>query len=183
MCCAPAATCCRMSASTTSRCTTRNTPFIDRHNRAMAAEMLAAAAGFRVTGDQRRSPSGSITCAYFASAGRPARSGTMKFQPRRARSPVPAAATCRRQLAPLPRSRRRDQSREPLLEFAAENRLHAELAQIRLVHRGVQPVETKMRAQDSTRAPACKHCDGQPRGRVHRNVERNQVRLAHRPAH
>ena len=44
---------------------------IDRHNRTMAAEMLAAAAGFGVARDARIGRPGSNKCAYSRSGGRP----------------------------------------------------------------------------------------------------------------
>ena len=51
---------------------------VDRHDRAMAAQMLAAAAGFGVP-DDRRVPSGMCSVAYRASGGSPLRSGTRKW--------------------------------------------------------------------------------------------------------
>ncbi len=56
MCSAPAATCWRMSASTTSGCTTRKLPLIHRHHGAMAAQMFAASAGFGIAGPFSQRP-------------------------------------------------------------------------------------------------------------------------------
>ena len=69
--------------------------------------------------------------------------------------------------------------REPLFEFASQNRLCAEAAQERLVHRGVEPVETEMRG-GVERTDAGDDAGGDPRRGMHRHVDCDEVSGANR---
>jgi hypothetical protein len=72
----------------------------------------------------------------------------------------------------------RDERRQPFLEFAAEDRVHSKPAQIRLIHRRVQPVKTKPRPRIHL-ANRRQQRHPEPRRCVHRHVKRNQIRRAH----
>ena len=68
---------------------------------------------------------------------------------------------------------------EAVFEFAAEDGLRAELAEVVGVYRCVEAVEAKMGARIEV-ADSFNERDGQPRGGVHRNIERDQISGANR---
>ncbi len=77
----------------------------------------------------------------------------------------------------LAQSRR--ETRQPLFKFPAKNRAHAQPAQVFLVHRRIEAIETKVRPRIQ-RANLWNQPRRQPRCRMHRHIERDQIRRANR---
>ena len=117
---------------------------VHRHDRAVPAQMLAAAAGFGVSRDAMP-PSGSNRCAYLRSGGKPLRSGTIKVS-RSSEMTVIGSCPGDFEIAPscdgVSRFRKPRARRPAPARTLRRNRLHAQLAQIRFVHRRVQAIET-----------------------------------------
>src|SRR5260221_3813804 len=122
---------------------------VDRDHRAMPAEMLAAAAGFRIA----------YPLAYAPHLQR--RVGCQRGELRTIGSDEPQ---------PVERHGRRVQSvshiREALLELAADYRTHALRPQIRFVHRRVQAVAADMSARPAV-SNFLYQRNGQARGTMH----------------
>ena len=161
MCSAPAATCRRMSSSTTSGCTTRKTP--------------------RYTG---------TTGQWRHRCLQPRRSLGVAHRPRTADRHQVRVSSQRREAGPVRHQKllplERDAGaaaalaarggRQRLLELAADDRIDSGAAQHGLVERGIQPV----RAEVGPRIRglhAVQHPQEQARGGVHGQVERDQVGL------
>ena len=168
---------------------------VDRHDRAVAAEMLAAAAGFGVAGDPEPAV-GHQQVRVLAQRRQAGAVGGMKLRrsseigaPRSARR-----ALLERSIGPAPRVRRVAPLRlagaaspsascvtscANALEFTAQNRFDAEFAQIGLVDRSVQAVEAEMRARIQP-PHRFDQADREARGRVHGNVEGDDAGCANR---
>ena len=149
---------------------------VDRDDRAVAAEMLAAAAGFGVAGDARAA-TGQLDVRVPLETGKQT---TVRHE-----EPLPVQGDRRFGLC-LPWRGLRfvggeplDQRDEPLLELTAEDRPGAELAQILLVHRRIQTVEAEVGVRVDLLHTLHK-AGRQPGGGVHWHVERHQVRGGNR---
>ena len=168
MCCAPAATCCRISSSTTSRSTTRNAPLYTgtigqcRH-RCLQPRVASVEPAMRC------SPPGITTRAYFCQFRHPRAVGHEKFLPRERNDGLllywPSFRTERGNSPSdnprgIPRSARNDafgdgrcltsrsaRFASPSSNSPAENRAHAEPAQVFFIHRRIKTIETDVRAR------------------------------------
>ena len=165
----------------------------------MAAQVFAAAAGFRVSRDLESSfrHQQVRVLAQRRQAAAVRRDEVQAFErdraPRTARRVrgallrcvlIGAAPQVRRRAVP-PRLARanfaigklRNEFLQCRLELASENRIHAQVAQVGFVHRSVQAVKAEMRAR--IQAPhGFDQGYRQARGRVHRNIECHDVRCA-----
>ena len=148
---------------------------VNRHNRTVSAEMLAAAAGFGIADDamaftrhdemgvlfERRETAAVGDVELLAGEG----DGWLWLSIRRWRRGRVAEAL--------------DEMDEAFFEFAAENGLDAECSQVVGVHRRVKAVEADVRAWVQT-ANGLNQRDGEARGGVHGHVKRNEISGANR---
>src|SRR5713101_110543 len=146
---------------------------IDRDNRTMPAEMLAAAAGFGVTHGAMLA-AGDDQVRILVQRDEPGAVGDVKFQPRERSDRLGLPGGDRGPVGLTGVADSRNQMRQPLFEFSPEHGVNAEPAQIRFIHRGVKAVKTDMRSgiQFSNQGNQ-RHREA--RGRMHGHVERNQI--------
>ena len=147
------------------------TALIYRHHGAMAAQMLAASAGFGIAGAFGRHLR-FAGAAYLSRGGNSDRSGTWNCR----RSSEISGSVCSADPAAGQPLHQRNQSG---FELAAQNGRGAQAPQVRFVQRRVQSVAAEVRRRIQP-ADFLDHFGRQPRGRVHGQDRRRPDRLRER---